>query len=303
MSDLIRPGREARLRKLRRMRRARRARRAGKWSILSLSVIGILSGLAVLLILDQTVRAPEWLRERIASRLEQNMGGLQMSFGDVQMVIHEGWRPRVSLRDVVITEADGRPILTLSDLRSSVAMRPLLRGQVQPKQIEMTGALISLRRDRNGAFALAFEGGSGQVATDRTLPSLIEEVDAVFEIPAFAALTELSASQIRLHYEDAMSGQTWTVDSGSVRLTRDADELNLGANISVLSARDFASTVEVNYASQIGETEATFGLTLSDVPARDIASQSLALAWLEPLRAPLSGALRGSINADGTLGP
>ena len=35
-------------------------------------------------------------------------------------------------------------------------MRPLLQGQIQPKQISLSGAFATLRRDRDGSFALSF---------------------------------------------------------------------------------------------------------------------------------------------------
>ena len=85
--------REDRLRRLRRRRHFRRAGKVGVWSLGCLSVLGILAGLAVVLIIDQTLRAPQWVRDRVESRIEANLGGLQMSFGDVEVVISEGWRP------------------------------------------------------------------------------------------------------------------------------------------------------------------------------------------------------------------
>ena len=42
---------------------------------------------------------------------------------------------------------------------------------------------------------------------------------------------------------------------------------------------------------------------MRDVPAPDVAVQAPALNWLGVLRAPISGALRGSVNDDGSLGP
>jgi hypothetical protein len=86
-------------------------------------------------------------------------------------------------------------------------------------------------------------------------------------------------------------------------LTREGDALELAAVFSLLSGRDFASSIEANYASRIGETSASFGVRVQDIPAQDIAAQSPALAWLNVLRSPISGALRGGIGTDGSLLP
>lgn len=291
------------MRKVRKLRRIRRAGKAGKFSVISLSVLAVLAGLAVLVIMDQTLRAPEWVRDRVESRLEANLGGLQIEFGDVEMVISQGWRPRAALRDVRVSDADGRPIVSLSDVTAALAMRPLLEGQIQPKFIALSGAFITLRRDAEGVLSLAFDGGDAQYGEETGLAALLEQMEAVFKQPQMAALTQVTADQLNLRYEDAVSGQAWTLDGGALRLTREQDMLRVGGNLTLLGGRDFASSIELNYASEIGDAAASVGLILTDVPARDIASQAVALSWLEPLRAPLSGALRASILGDGSFGP
>ena len=61
--------------------------------------------------------------------------------------------------------------------------------------------------------------------------------------------------------------------------------------------------MEANYTSRIGARGARFGISVRDIAARDIAAQAAALGWLDLLRAPISGDLRGSIGEDGSPGP
>ena len=303
MTEKRRPTREERVRKLRRLRRVRKVGRFGLWSVVWVSALAALAGFAVLLIIDQTLRAPEWLRDRVEMRLEENLGGLQLDFGAVELVIGNGWRPRAALRNVQLSDADGRSILSLRDAEASLAMRPLLRGEMQPKQISLSGAFAVLRRDAAGAFSLAFDGSDTPLGEGLNLPGLVGALDGFFEKPELSALVDVTLDQVNLRYEDAVSGQAWTVDGGSARLGQEDGQLRIAGSLALLTGRDFASSLEVNYSSPIGDQSATIGLTLTDVPARDIASQSVALSWLEPLRAPLSGALRGGIDAEGALLP
>jgi len=291
------------VRKLRRLRRARKAGRFGLWSVLSVSVLAALAGALLLLIIDQTLRAPEWMRDRVEMRLEENIGGLQLDFGAVELVIGNGWRPRAALRNVQLSDADGRPILSLKDAEASLAMRPLLRGEVRPKEISLSGAFAVLRRDSQGVFSLAFDGSDTALGEAVSLPELVAQLDLLFDRRELGALVALTLDQVNLRYEDAVSGQAWTVDGGVARLERDAEQVRISGNLALLTGRDFASSLEVNYSSAIGDPSASFGLVLTDVPARDIASQSVALSWLEPVRAPLSGALRGGLDGDGVLLP
>lgn len=284
-------------------KRRSRARRVGLWTAsgVALIVIGVL--LTVLLVLGQTMRAPDWLRDRVEAQVEQHLGGLQLRFGDVDFVIREGWRPRVRLLDVELSDASGQVIARMADAQASLSMPALLRGRLQPRRILLSGASATLRRDRDGALSLSFGDAAAPMLPARTMPELIEQADRIMLLPAWSSLTGVDMQALTLRYEDARQGRGWTLDGGRVRLNRDGNDLTLSSSFSLLSGRDYASLVEANYASVIGETEARFGISVQDIPAEDIAAQSVVVGWLKPLRAPISGAMRGSVDADGVLGP
>ncbi len=280
-----------------------RARKAGWVSLISLLVVALAVGVAIVLAIGQRISAPEWLRDRIEARIEQNLNGMQIAFGEVSLVILQGWRPRVRLRDVTLRDPDGQLIAQLSDAEASLAMRPLLRGQVQPKRVVLSGALATLRRDARGNVALTVGNAAAPVEQAAGLPQLIEAWDQLFLRPQLSALVAVEIEAITLRYEDARQGRAWTLDGGSIRLVRNGDQLRISAGFSLLSGRDYASAVEANYSSRIGDPQATFGFAIDDIAAQDIAAQGVALAWLDVLRAPISGALRGGIDSDGALAP
>lgn len=280
-----------------------RAHKVGRWTLAIMVVVTLTLGGAVLAIIGQNLAAPDWLRTRIETRIERSLGGMQIEFGDVSFVIHKGWRPRVRLRDVRLRDSSGQPVAHLAEAQAALAMRPLLRGQLQPKKIVLTGAIATLRRDRDGKVALLVGGGSAPVNQAPGLPQLIEQWDRLFQRPQLAALVSVEVEALSLLYEDAQKGRAWTLDGGSIRLDREADNLTLSAGFSLLSGRDFATTIEMNYSSRIGDARAEFGMSVEDIAAQDIAAQNVALAWLDVLRAPISGAIRGGIKRDGSLAP
>lgn len=262
----------------------------------------ILAGLAAMFVIGQRLSPPDWLRDRIEARIERGLNGMQIAFGDVEMVIRKGWRPRLRLRDVVLSDADGRVIAQLSNAEASLAMRPLLRGQVQPRRILLSGAFATLRRDRDGRVALSLGQTAAPMQQAEGVTQLIERGDRILLLPQLSALASVEIEAVTLRYEDARQGKAWTLDGGQVLLERSGDQLRLGAGFALLSGRDYASSVEMNYASRIGSPEAEFGVSVQDIPAQDIAAQSVALTWLEVLRAPISGALRGSVDGKGAVG-
>ncbi|NOD91822.1 hypothetical protein GS636_03380 [Ruegeria sp. HKCCD4884] len=282
-------------------RRSRR-RAAGIWAMRGAIMLVLLATFTGFMIVGQRMHAPAWLRDRVETRLEQALGGLQIRFGDVSFIIHEGWRPRLRLTDVSISDAAGQQIAQVSDMRASLAMRPLLRGHVRPKRIILSGAQIALTRDTDGALILTVGTGSAPVQEAPNLAELIEASDQVFLSPALSALTSVELDAITLDYRDLRQGRSWVLDGGHIQANRSDNEVRLATGFSVLAGRDYVSAIEANYTSTLGSPAAQFGISVSDLPAEDIAGQSPVLAWLQVLRAPISGALRGSIDESGAIG-
>jgi len=284
-------------------RRRSRRRAAGLWAMRGTLLLVVLALITGFMVLGQRLHAPAWLRDRVEARLEQNLGGLQIRFGDASFIIHEGWRPRLRLTDVSIRDAAGQQVAQVSDMRASLAMRPLLRGHVRPKRIILDGAQIALTRDESGALTLTVGAGSAPVQEAPNMAQLIEEADDVFLSPFLSALTSVQLESITLDYRDLRQGRSWVLDGGHIQATRTDNEMRLATGFSVLAGRDYVSAVEANYTSVLGTPAARFGISITDLPAEDVAGQAPILAWLQVIDAPISGALRGSVDGNGAVGP
>lgn len=267
--------------------------------------LGIFAMVAVigLALIGQTIRAPDWVRENIETRVEESLGGLRLGFSDIEFVMGKGWRPRVRLRDMELAQPDGASILHLSNAEASLAMRPLLRGEVKPKNIYLFGAYAILRRDLDGNIQLFFGDGHAPFRSADTLHLLIEQWDQQLTHPQLSALTSVEIEALTLRFEDLRANRAWTLDGGRIRLDRDKDRLEVSSSFALLGGGDVASLFEASYSSLIGDPRAEFGVSVSDVAAGDLAAQAIALNWLGVLDAPISGAMRGSVDENGALGP
>ena len=221
----------------------------------------------------------------------------------MRLVVEDMWLPRVQLEDVDIADAEGRRLVRLSDLEGTLALTPLVQGQVQPAQIWLTGAQLVLRRGVTGEVELSFGDAATTAREAAGFVQLVEQVDRALESPALADLKRVSADGLTIRYEDKRAGRAWTVDGGRIVLDRDGDDLTLRGDFAVLSGGASVATVEMSYQGRLGSAEANFGMSFADLRASDIAAQSGALLWLDVLRAPISGSLRGSTDAAGGLGP
>lgn len=286
-----------------------RPRRRSRWGhALHMSIsfvlgISVMAALLVYVLVGQTIRAPSWVRDRIETRVEQDLGeDLQLNFSELEFVLRKGWRPRVRLLDMALIAPDGQTLVQLANAEASLAMRPLLKGRIQPKRIYLSGAIATLQRNVDGKIELYFGEGNAPVRSAANLPQLIATWSEQLAMPPLSALTAFEIEGLTLRYEDLSQGRGWTLDGGRIQLDRDGDELRLASSFALLGGGDSASLAEANYTTRIGAPDAEFGISVRDVPAQDVAAQNVALNWLGVLRAPISGALRGSVDAEGALG-
>jgi hypothetical protein len=250
---------------------------------------------------DRPIKVPQWVHDRVEARLSEALPDAHIRFGDLSVIIPTGKRPRILLRDAEITNEDGRPILSLANLEAKVAFKPLLRGEVKLGGLVFSGATVNVRRRADGFFDLSF-GSLPEAQEAVSVAELIAKLDGLLLTPELAALARVEAEALTLRYEDARADRAWTIDGVRFDMTRADTDLRLRADMALLGGYDYATTVELNYESQIGELEASFGMNFEDMAARDIAGQVGALAWLEAVRAPISGALRLGMTPEGQLG-
>ncbi|WP_319823486.1 DUF3971 domain-containing protein [Thalassovita sp.] len=280
-------------------------RRGWRWLWWSLVVLGLLTASAGAAIWSQAgkpIHAPQWLHARVEERLAVLLPGADIRFGDLSFVFPRAGRPRIVMRDAEIASDAGQPLLSLTELEARVAFRPLLEGKILLGKLRLSGASVTLKRRQDGTFDLGF-GAMTRARQGASVAELIGALDGLLQTPELEALSLVEADGLTLQYEDALAGRAWTVDGARFELVRDGDDLRARGDLALLGGYAYATTLEVNFDSAIGQTGARFGMNFEDMSARDIASQVGALAWLEALRAPISGALRVALDDQGRLGP
>ncbi len=273
-----------------------------RWATRAVVLVIVLIGAGLVWIMDRPVAAPDWLRNRVAARIAQSSDAMTISFGQMVITVQQGWRPQVRLSDVEFGTATGETLFAMSELDASLAMRPLLEGKVQPRKVHLSGLFATLRRDASGRLNLSTSRDANAPTREAaSLPELIEQVDTLFLRPEMEALTQLDVDAVTLRFEDARADRVWTVDGARLRGRRDGSSLTFSADLAVLGGGAGVATAEANYTSTIGETDAQFGVTVSDMRAQDVAAFTPALEWLSALRAPISGSLRSGVDGQGAL--
>ena len=257
-----------------------------------------------LLLVGRDIEAPDWLQAQIDRKIAEALPGVDVGIGTMSLRVERSdLSPRVFFQNVSVQDDTGLPFASLGELSVGASFPAALRGQFLPKKISLSGALMKLRRDRDGGFDLTLGSALQASGEGGSLIELVERLDQLLVQPELRYLRDVNATSLTVLYEDARAGRAWTVDGGRMRVSAKSDVLSIGADFALLGGQDYATTLELSYESEIGSPAARIGVALADAPSEDIASQSGALAWMEALRAPISGSLRTEVDDAGALGP
>lgn len=257
---------------------------------------------AAVLMIGKDIDAPRWLTSRIETRAAQMMQGGSVSFANIYLNIGRDLHPRVKLEDTIVRDANGVQIARIPRVQGGISPRGILfEGSVLMQDVELTGAQISLTRAADGSVAMAF-GGDGGFDTAPSFTALLDQSDQVFERPALAALESVTASNLIVNYTDVRAGRSWTVDGGLISLDLRGDKTALRGDFNLLSGGAEFTRMTLNYDSPHGSRAANMAVTLTDARASDIATQSNALRFLAEIDAPITAAMRTSLDENGALG-
>ncbi|SMX31624.1 YhdP family protein [Octadecabacter ascidiaceicola] len=284
----------------------RRPRRLSIWWWLRavVLIIGtplIMALIAAVMLIGHEVTAPSWIVRDVEKRATEVLAGGSLGFGSMKFTVGQDLHPRLVLQDATLWDAEGGVLARVPRIEGLISPRGVLQGRVLAQEIKLHGAQISLRRARDGTVALAFDQGATAIGAADGFVGLLDQIDRVFEEGALEALEEVRADGLIINYVDARARRSWVVDDGRIELDVNDGDLQLRADVALLSGRAYVTTAALSYESLRGSRSAEIGLNITDAAAPDIASQSPLLAWLGVLDAPISGAVRGHLGEDGEL--
>ncbi|WP_227286724.1 AsmA-like C-terminal region-containing protein [Boseongicola sp. H5] len=281
----------------------RRLRRRILWwcsTVLSLLVlVPVLMLVAVIwMAMDNVLRLPDGVQTMIETRLDRAMAANQVEIGDIGLALREGGvTPQIVLSDVVLRDGDDLRA-RFPELSVHLNGRALLRGEMRPYRVDLTGAGLRMVRDAEGRLDLALT--DERRAEARDLTETLARIDAMFAQPIFAELQEISGRGLELILNDAVTGREMRAHDANLRLERKGAALTLIMGGQLEGSRNASLSLAVTRNPELGRTD--MRAQFQNLAARDVASAAPALAWLDLMRAPISGALTTRLRDDGTVG-
>ena len=288
MSDMIGPPKPRRRRRLH--------WHLGIWMVLSVLLFGLFIVLASMSLTGRVVELPEGLTERISSRINDRLDGAGISLGRVELGVTPDGRPRLRLVNVGVRDLTGLEVAQLNSVEGGVKFWPLLQGRVEPSGFYLSGAQVTVRRRANGEFDLSFGQAAG---ASGGLGDILDAIDGVFTTGPLSTAELIEADQLTITLEDARSGRLWQVTDGALKLTQTEKVVDITVSFDVFNQTEELAETVLGFRMAKGSSEASLGASFTNARAADIAAQSPALAFLSVVDAPISGALRAVIDADG----
>lgn len=287
--------------------RVRRRGRFGLWLLLSLGLIAVGAGFGLLALTGRPLPAPDWAVARVETRVNQLLApGAHLKIGGVELLIDGSYVPRVRLRDVELLGAGGEVLASLPEVRVTLAVEPLLTGQIRLTRLRLSGARLILRRAADGRVDLGLgalpQAAAGDVVPGpQTMAEVLDSIDAAFATPILAGLERIDADALTLTLDDRRARRVWQVSDGRLTLVQDAESVSIELGFGLAGGNEDPARAVVTFVSRKGSTEARIAARVDGVAAADIAGQVPALAWLSVLDAPISGDVRASIDASGQI--
>ncbi|WP_147125149.1 DUF3971 domain-containing protein [Shimia ponticola] len=241
-----------------------------------------------------------WITDKVIERVNLLLPQGRITFRKIEVGLSDRFRPQIYLSDVALFDANNVPLADLKRLQGDIALNPLLRGDVDLRRLQMVGAVLRLDRRADGSFDLGF--GEGSVDQSVSLATLMSDIDRFLDRDAVSRIEDISVQSVTVNYTDAMSGQIWTGDGGSMRLVQDEESLLITSEVALLTGRQDLAALSLTLERDRATGAVDMAAIIEDAAAADIASQAAALSFLGVVDASLSGSLQVTVSAEG-LGP
>ena len=252
---------------------------------------------------DREVQIPQRFASKILSEANILSSPYLIEASGFYLSLDTGFVPEIKISDVDLLFPDKKPILFFNSLKTKFSLLDFVLGKFRVTSVTLDSANFSVIRKSNGSFNLEIDNKNRSEANYFDIERILGKLDEFFILDELEKFQDLNLFELTAQFEDQLTNKRYTIDGARFRLNREDQALVMGFDLAFLSGGEGASTVEGNFKRTMGQLDGEFGLLFNDVYAQDISNLSPEFGWLSVLEAPISGALRGSLNKNGKLNP
>ncbi|MGE0240072.1 MAG: DUF3971 domain-containing protein, partial [Parvibaculaceae bacterium] len=265
----------------------------------------------------------DFMRDRIQSGINSNLGGLRVRLEGVlvERDANTGM-PHFRLRNVELTDPQGEVIARAPKAAIGVDGSELMSGTVVPKQIELIGPRIVVRRTLDGGFKLGFDehqaadgpvsdaGKSNQETSLQQIPPETQGATVIDFLSGnmpgseratatIASLDSILVSEAVIQLVDEVNATRFNIPKASLAFKRMPYGFTLFSEASIASGGEpWRAEVSASYRRE--RKSFAVSARISDLVPANIADEIFALSKLAQVKLPLSGHVEMEVseNAD-----
>ncbi len=270
----------------------------GIWTGILLVIVALALGVTFLAFTGRQIILPDVITQKVEDRINRDLGGPEVSIGQIVTLVERNFIPRVTARNVGVTDASGAEIARINELRAVLSREALKARKLEPDTLRLRGAQITVRRREDGEFSLDFGGAQGVAGSGA---EVLDALDTLFSQEPLSTIRTVETREITVTLEDARSDRIWQATDAVVTLDNSADQIEIGLDFELFNGTEDLSDISLRFTSAKGSRATVIALNMTDAPTQDFALQSPALSFLSVVEAPVSASMRAEINAEGML--
>lgn len=284
--------------------RRRRAVRSGLFAVLGLALIALVGLGAALALTRGTLAVPGWALERAVARVNAGLPpGARLDIASASVDLAEGpAAPRLVARGLVISDAEGRPQLSLPRAEVVLSGPALARGAIVPRTVQVSGAELRIARDESGRLSLVLiDSAAPQVAS---LGAALDMLERALAGPLLADLESLELRGLGVGYEDRKTGRSWRFGDGRLVLRAHGGRQGGLSAVLALTMQHHgpggraALTLELERGI---DAQSALRLRFGGLPAAEIVPFAPGIAWLAEVDTLISGTVGLALARDGSI--
>lgn len=266
------------------------------------------AALILLILLDGRVlhlTLPPELRQAVAERL----GAEAVTVGSVSFQLGNGAKPaELALKDLQIGGAAIGEV-NIPRLSGALTLMDGLDGAIRPREVELAGVRLALRRQPDGALDLLTGDGApvrvlqgGQSRRPPDLGRLFRALARAEGAAILSGLQVVALSDLTLDYRDAATGKGWHAQGAAATLRREDTGVSLNVTARMVDDGGHDTPIFASIRRDAASGQSRYAVRFENARPADIADRIRVLGWLRLIEAPVSGALALEVGPDRRLG-
>lgn len=268
------------------------------WTLLATGLGALFLVLASMSLTGRVVALPAWVADSVTERINTTLPGGSVTLRQVEFGMTKRGRPMLRLVGLGVRDGTGLELAQLNSVEGGFRPVALAMGRLEPTMLRLDGAQVTLRRLSDGTFALQL---GQELGTSGNLATVLDTIDAAFTDGPLTSTDQFEMTDLTITLEDARSGRLWQVTDGHLEIVPGEKVVDTKVRFDVFNGTEELATTEFAFRSARDSSEASLSARFSNAAAADISAQSPALAFLTVIDAPISGALRSTLDADGAV--